>query len=123
MIWLAMKMLTGDRAKYLGIPPSQALIVLGDISVLHVRVDIDENDLTRFKAGLPGKAYRRGDPTRQIALNFVRIEPYVIPKKALTGAGTERVDTRVLQVIYAVDKTDLPLFVGQQVDVYLDTGK
>ena len=50
----------------------------------------------------------------------MRIEPYVIPKKSLTGDNTERVDTRVLQVIYAVDGGDKRLFVGQQVDVFVD---
>ena len=109
--------------EYVGVPPSQALMVLGDTEVLHVRMDIDENDLTRFRPGMPGRAFRRGDPSRAIPLAYVRVEPYVIPKKSLTGSGTERVDTRVLQVIYAVQKNDLKLFVGQQVDVYLETGE
>ena len=44
------------------------------------------------------------------------------PKKSLTGDNTERVDTRVLQVIYAVDgPTNNKLFDGQQVDVFIDT--
>ena len=49
----------------------------------------------------------------------MRVEPYVIPKKSLTGDNTERVDTRVLQVIYAIDPRGTPLYVGQQVDVFL----
>ena len=53
-------------------------------------------------------------------LKFVRIEPYVVPKKSLTGDNTERVDTRVLQVIYAIDTTGKRLFVGQQLDVFID---
>jgi HlyD family secretion protein len=45
----------------------------------------------------------------------------VIPKKSLTGDTTERVDTRVLQVIYEFDPTGRPpLFVGQQVEVFID---
>ena len=44
----------------------------------------------------------------------------MIDLKSLTGDSTERVDTRVLQVIYKVDRDDLPLFVGQQVDVFID---
>jgi hypothetical protein len=53
-------------------------------------------------------------------LNFVRVEPFVIPKKSLTGDNTERVDTRVLQVIYQLDRDAPALFVGMQVDVFLD---
>src|SRR5258708_40357599 len=53
-------------------------------------------------------------------LKFVRFEPFVLPKKSLTGDSTERVDTRVLQVIYRVERDDLRLFVGQQMDVFID---
>jgi len=37
-----------------------------------------------------------------------------------TGDSTERVDTRVLQIIYRVERDDLPLFVGQQLDVFIE---
>lgn len=110
--------------EYVGTPPGQPLIVLGDISRLHVRVDIDEQDLPRFRSGLPGQGYVRGDARQPLALTFVRVEPYAQPKKSLTGSGNERVDTRVLQVIYAIEQTDSqtqPVYVGQQIDVYLDT--
>ena len=53
-------------------------------------------------------------------LDFVRLEPYVVPKKSLTGDSSERVDTRVLQVIFAFERGDLPIFVGQQMDVFID---
>jgi HlyD family secretion protein len=50
----------------------------------------------------------------------VRFEPCVVPKKSLTGDSTERVDTRVLQVIFSFTQGDLPIFVGQQMDVFID---
>ena len=53
-------------------------------------------------------------------LTFVRFEPFVLPKKSLTGDSTERVDTRVLQVIYRVENDALRLFVGQQMDVFIE---
>jgi multidrug resistance efflux pump len=106
--------------EYVGAPPGQALIVLGSTNQLHVRVDIDEYDIPRFRAGAPAKATLKGQSKDFFNLRFVRIEPYVIPKKSLTGDNTERVDTRVLQVIYAVDSPDKRLFVGQQVDVFVD---
>jgi multidrug resistance efflux pump len=105
--------------EYVGTPPSQALIVLGDLHRLHVRVDIDEHDLHRFRTGAPARAALRGDPRVQFPLRFVRVEPYVIPKKALTGDNTERVDTRVLQVIYALDASERGVYVGQQLDVFI----
>jgi HlyD family secretion protein len=106
--------------EFVGAPPDKALIVLGSTKQLHVRVDIDEYDIPRFKPGAPAKAALKGQSKDFFPLRFVRIEPYVIPKKSLTGDNTERVDTRVLQVIYAVDGGDKRLFVGQQVDVFVD---
>jgi len=106
--------------EYVGATQGQAFIVLGTVGKLHIRVDIDENDIPRFKPGMKGAAMPRGNPEKQFAISFVRVEPYVIPKKSLTGANTERVDTRVLQVIYSLDDPSAPLFVGQQLDVSLN---
>jgi hypothetical protein len=44
----------------------------------------------------------------------------VVPKRSLSGDSTERVDTRVLQVIYEVLDQSVPLFVGQQMDVFIE---
>jgi HlyD family secretion protein len=98
----------------------QALVVLGNVSCLHVRVDIDEHDIPRFSREAKAKAMLRGDPRQEFNLRFVRVEPFVIPKKSLTGDNTERVDTRVLQVIYALEDSTRPVFVGQQLDVYVE---
>jgi HlyD family secretion protein len=106
--------------EYVSTPASTPPVVLGSVDVLHVRVDIDENDIPRFAKGAPARATLRGDPRRELPLTFVRVEPYVIPKKSLTGDNTERVDTRVLQVIYALDSSAEGVYVGQQVDVYID---
>ena len=105
------------------------MVVLGSIESLHVRVDIDEHDIPRsyplFKKGVAAEARPRGDPSMKVPyqLKFVRVEPFVIPKKSLTGDNTERVDTRVLQVIYAVERKDAPLFVGMQMDVFINASE
>ena len=106
--------------EFVGAPSGQALVILGSTTQLHVRVDIDEYDIPRFVPEAPARATIKGPSNDFFPLRFVRIEPYVIPKKSLTGDNTERVDTRVLQVIYAVDAGDRRLFVGQQVDVFVD---
>jgi multidrug resistance efflux pump len=54
---------------------SKALIVLGDISTYHVRVDIDERDIARFRNGARAKAYPRGATSREMTMSFVRVEP------------------------------------------------
>jgi multidrug resistance efflux pump len=97
------------------------LMVLGNIRPLHVRADIDESDIPRFTPGSSARGFVRGETEHPVALDFVRVEPYVVPKKSLTGTNTERVDTRVLQVIFEVHPVEeTTLYVGQQIDVYVD---
>jgi HlyD family secretion protein len=96
------------------------LILLGRSKPLHVRVDVDENEAWRVRQGAPAVGHVRGNADLKAPLQFVRFEPFVVPKRSLTGDSTERVDTRVLQVIYRVERDDVPLFVGQQLDVFID---
>lgn len=103
-------------AATMGTPP----ILMGDTQVLHVRIDIDENDAWRFSPGTPAVASLRGNAEVKTPVRFVRVEPYVVPKRSLTGGSSERVDTRVLQVLYAFDHAELPIFVGQQMDVFIE---
>ncbi|HWE75100.1 MAG TPA: efflux RND transporter periplasmic adaptor subunit [Stellaceae bacterium] len=97
------------------------LMLLGDGENLHVRIDIDENDAWRFRPGMPAKAFLRGNAAIGFDLTFAYVEPYVLPKVDLSGASAERVDTRVLQVVYSVSKGNLPIYIGQQVDVFIAT--
>lgn len=96
------------------------LILLGNADKLHVRVDVEEHEAWRVRPEAKATAAVRGNTELKTPLTFVRFEPFVVPKKSLTGDSTERVDTRVLQVIYQVDDSNLPLFVGQQMDVFID---
>lgn len=102
----------------------QPVLVLGEISTLHVRADVDEQNAMEVAPGKDATFSLKSDSTRKFKAQFVRIEPYVIPKVSLTGASTERVDTRVLQVIYKLEKPkDQALYVGQQVDIFIPRGK
>jgi HlyD family secretion protein len=98
----------------------QPLILMGDLERLHVRVDIDENDAWRFHSGSSAFAFVRGNPQLKTALTFEYVEPYVVPKRSLTGDSTERVDTRVMQVLFSFKREDLPIFPGQLMDVYIE---
>jgi HlyD family secretion protein len=98
---------------------AQPLILLGQVDRLHIRADIDEKDASRFKSGAAAKGAVRGDGSTQFPLEFVRVEPYVVPKRNLTGEGTERVDTRVLQVIYRLP-AGASVYPGQQMDLSIE---
>jgi hypothetical protein len=65
-------------------------------------------------------AFLKGSTQNALPIRFVRTEPFVIPKKSLTGDSSEHVDTRVLQIIYELERTSVPLYVGQQVDVFVN---
>jgi HlyD family secretion protein len=101
-------------------PAAEPWLVMGDVSALHVRVDVDEHEAWRVRPGATAVAQVRGNANLRAPVAFVRFEPLVVPKQSLTGASTERVDTRVLQVIYRIEGADFPLFVGQQMDVFID---
>ena len=106
-------------------PLSKPLMILGNIEPMHVRVDIDEQDAWRVRAGQPATGAARGAGGQRMRLAFVRFEPYVIPKVALTGDSTERTDTRVMQAIYRIEDSGetAPVFVGQQMDVFIDSSR
>jgi multidrug efflux pump subunit AcrA (membrane-fusion protein) len=95
-------------------------LILGVTDPLHVRADIDEFEIPRILENAPAAASPRGNAGLSYDLEFVRFEPYVIPKASLTGDSSERVDTRVLQAIYRIKSPDSNLFTGQQVDVFLE---
>ena len=97
------------------------LVLLGDLSRLHVRIDIDESDAWRFRPGSAARGFLRGNSELATELEFVRVDPYVMPKRSLTGDTLERIDTRVLQVIYSFSADAIPVYVGQQMDVFVDS--
>ena len=107
--------------EYAATSPKTPAMILGETGRLQIRADIDEQNATRIRDGQKAYGYLKGDPSITFPLEFIRVEPYVIPKISLTGSSTERVDTRVLQVIYSLTRpVDLPLYVGQQVDVFIE---
>lgn len=97
------------------------LILMGTVQPLQVRVDIDEDDAWRFEPGSKATAFVRGNRNIHFPLEFLRVEPYVIPKTSFTGQTVERVDTRVLQVLYQFDKHTLPVYPGQILDIFIES--
>ncbi len=98
----------------------QPLLIMGETRTLHVRVDIDEADAWRVAAGAAAVAYVRGSNELSTPATFVRFEPLVVPRRSLSGSSIERVDTRVLQVVFAFPRDNLPVYVGQQLDVMIE---
>jgi len=114
----------GEQATANGAGPS---MILGDLSRLWVRAQIDEEDI-----GLVGDAPRavartRGAVVVDIPLKLVRIEPYARPKRDLSGSNRERVDTRVIEAVFEMQPLpqakSTPTYPGQAVDVFIESGE
>jgi len=95
-------------------------VVFGNTTFYHLRINIDEEDVWRFIKGAPATAFVRGNARIFIPLEFVYVEPYVVVKKSLTGSDIERVDTRVLQVVYRFSKNQYPVYLGQLLDAFVE---
>jgi HlyD family secretion protein len=93
----------------------------GDASQLRVRCYIDEILIQRLSlsAQTPAQLAVRGTSIR-LPLEFISIQPYVSPKIELSSGRAERVDLRVLPVLFRVKKpANVQLYPGQLVDVYI----
>lgn len=98
---------------------AKALILMGAAGPLHVRAEVDEKDAWRVRPGARAVASVRGNAELRYELAFIRVEPYVVPKRNLTGETLERTDTRVLQVIYRLPE-NARVYAGQQMDVFIE---
>jgi len=107
------------EGEYANINPNEPLLILGAVDTLQIRADVDEQNAWQVRTNEPAIAFLKGDTKNALLIRFVRIEPYVVPKRSLTGDSAERVDTRVLQIIFELDRPVVPLYVGQQVDVFI----
>jgi len=98
----------------------QAVIMGPPQEYMAVRAYVDEILISR----LPSKWHIRGQMSLpgsnvKVPLEFVRVQPYVSPKIELSDERQERVDLRVLPVIFRFQKQDLAVYPGQLVDVYI----
>lgn len=101
-------------------PPGGRRMAIGSIDPMQVRVDIDEVEFARFAQGGKAQASLRGVPGSSLPLRFLRVVPLVQPKRTLTGEAAERIDTRVVQVIYELGQGTHRVQPGQVVDVYIE---
>lgn len=99
------------------------VVVMGSPqSTLAVRCYVDEILVHRLPQSAPMKAVMRVRGTDlSIPLEYVRTTPYVTPKIELSDQRLERVDVRVLPVIFRFSPPkNSSIFPGQLVDVYIE---
>jgi HlyD family secretion protein len=100
----------------------QPAIVVGDLSALHLRAQVDERDAPRLRAGCRGVAFLPGRSGRPCDLRLVRIEPLAVPKRQATAAHSEVIDTRVIEVLFRLERADKnqAFYPGQVIDAFID---
>lgn len=96
------------------------MMILGNTDQLYLRVNINQLEIPYFKPEARAVAYPQGDSRIEFPLEFVRVEPFLVNKTSLTNRITEKVDTRVLQILYHIKTNDHRVYVEQQMDVFIE---
>lgn len=115
---LAVNIRPGEYVSTQGGGNATPFIQMGATDPLHIRIDIDESEVARVQLGADATVSPRGAADIRAKARFVRAEPLVVPKRSLTNSAAERVDVRVMQLIYAVPPSEA-FRVGQQVDAFI----
>jgi len=98
--------------------PSDPIVSFGDVSRLIVRVDVDETDVARIHEGDSAYCMAQAYGTTKFTGQVVHIARQLGRKNIETGDPAEKVDTRVLETLIALDGSpQLP--VGLRVDAFI----
>jgi multidrug resistance efflux pump len=97
----------------------QPSVSVGDIDSLHLRVEIDEANASDFSAEAPAEAALRGTAGGRIKLTLISADRMLKPRAGFRDASIEPVDSRVLEVRYAITAAPARLYAGQLLDVYI----
>jgi multidrug efflux pump subunit AcrA (membrane-fusion protein) len=107
------------------LPPADTsrtpIMIVGNTDEKHLEVSINQYNASYFDPKAPSVAFLQGDARVQVPLEFVRLDPYLVNKQNITNDISEKVDTRVLQVVYKFVNNPYRIFVGQQMDVFIET--
>lgn len=101
--------------------PSYPVAIVGDIHDLEVKVSINQFDSHSFNPASKAVAFVQGNPKEEVELEFVKLIPYLQNKQNLSNDVKEVVDTKVLQVVYRIKNKNSGLYIGQPMDVYIET--
>jgi HlyD family secretion protein len=97
------------------------ILAIGDTSTLRVRVDVDEDDVSRLACGQ--RAYITADAygNRRFWGHVVRVGEELGPKNIRTDEPTERVDRKILETLVQLDP-GVQLPIGLRVNAFIVDG-
>lgn len=94
------------------------IVTIGDTSRLNVRVDLDETEVARIREGMAAYVTADAYGEKRFVARVARIGQILGRKNFRTERPTERVDTKILEVLLELDR-DQKLPVGLRVDAFI----
>jgi HlyD family secretion protein len=101
---------------------SEPLVIMGDVSKLRVRMDVDERDIARINVGTSAFATANAFPGKRFTGKVVEVGRRMGRKNIRTDDPVERIDTKILEVVIELDAAE-GLIPGLRVTSYLETAK
>ncbi len=95
------------------------IVTVADTRVLRVRVEVDEKDVATLDVGQPASVTAAAYGDRRFTGRVIRIGQMLGRKQIRTDDPTERVDTKVLEVLVELDAGQT-LPVGLRVDAFIE---
>lgn len=100
---------------------SEAPLILGDTSRLRARMDVDERDIAKIAAGQSAYVIVDAYPGLKFQGKVVEIGRRMGRKNVRTDDPTERLDTKILEVVIDLEDTT-KLVPGLRLTSYIDVG-
>ncbi|MBS1797484.1 MAG: efflux RND transporter periplasmic adaptor subunit [Acidobacteria bacterium] len=98
------------------------IVTIADVSALRVRVDLDERDVARVRENQPAYFTAEAYGDRRFTGRVVRVGQILGRKNFRTEKPTEKVDTKILEVLVELDAGQNPPL-GLRVDSFIETGE
>lgn len=94
------------------------VVTVGDQRVQHVRVDVDETDVSKVRVGQSAYVTADAYGKKKFWGHVIRVGQLLGPKNVRTGEPTEKVDTKILETLVELDAgAQLPD--GLRVDAFI----
>lgn len=101
--------------------PPTPIAIVGNLRGLRVRAEVDETDVSQVTVGQRVEVTADAFPGQKFGGAVYRVSTRMGAKQVTTGRPTDRLDTKVLQVLIDLDR-EVRLPIGLRVDAYFLRG-